>query len=131
MRRLNCIAILPQYDASGANITLCIFEDGSKEIYNFPVKYFMNHLCDSFWLNPVSMNKWIHSILNTTKYRPVVLRSELIFLPFRMRHSISHHDGSIGYLRANAIVSHTGSQVTLITGEVIHTLASSSCIQNK
>lgn len=131
MKKINCTAIIPDYNTLGANITYYFLEDGTKVPYDFPIKYFITDIFRTRYINPTMRRYWVQEVLHMKTYLPLFLDSDTIFIPIKIRTQIPLHDGSLGFVLVSAIAEYTDFKIILHNGTVIHTLSSRPYISKK
>ena len=131
MVNMNYAAIIPYYTLTGANETYCFLEDGTRVSYPYSSKRFISRLFYSYHIDPVLRKHWAIQVLYMKHYLPLVLKSDMIFIPIKIRTHVPMHDGVLGYILVSSIKSYEDFKVTLTNNVIIETLSSAAYISKK
>ncbi len=111
-------AILPEYDACGANTTRLYLPDGTTTVLNLPIRRFMRDMLYEAHIDPRALHHWTYTILGTKLNTPLILNEHLIFIPFKARRAVSKSDGCFGYILLSALVTCDAPTLTLTTASL-------------
>lgn len=128
---LSCEAIVPFYDHYGQNACYTLHTDGSKQIHNYPVRSYIYHMLQSVHLDPRTLNHWTYTVLKAKLNTPIILDDYHVYIPVKLRKSVSKADGTMGYVLSSAIEDISEEVIKLHSGVLLPILSSSSCIYKK
>lgn len=128
---LSCEAIVPFYDCCGKNACYTLHSDGSKVLHDTPVKSYLYHMLLAVHLDPKTLTHWTSNILHTKLNTPITLDDTHIYIPIKLRRSVSKADGAMGYVLASAIMAVSDGALTLRSGAVVPIFSSISCVHKK
>lgn len=131
MFNFSCEAIVPYYDCYGHNACYTYHTDGTQVHHTYPVKHYIYRMLLAVHLDPKTLSHWTYSILHAKLNTPLILDEDHIYLPIKLRRSVSKSDGAMGYVLASAIAEVSEGQLTLRSGVVLPIFSSATCVSKK
>ena len=124
-------AIIPFYSNEGVNSTCILLHDGSKIYKPCSVKKYLHYMLYEFHLDPRAVAHWTYEVIGSKLNTPLTISNDIIFLPVKMRPTVSKQDGCFGYVNNAFISSYDDKIIHLCNGETLSTLSSKTYLQKK
>ena len=124
-------AIIPFYSDYGENGTYVLLADGTKEIFNMPIRSYIHHMLYEAHLDPKALQYWSYKIIGNKLNNPLILGEDLIFIPVKIRRPIGRADGSFGYILLKSIAAFDDHTLVLSNHIELQTLSSKNYILKK
>lgn len=131
MKFNNVSGILPCYGPYGENGCTVIFEDGSSIFYDCPIKVYIQALIINDHQDPRTLSEWTRRCIGGKINLPITLKSDLIFIPIKVRHTLVKDHACFGYVNSAFIQSIYKNKIILKNDVSISTLSSMTYINNK
>ena len=124
-------AIIPFYSNEGANSTCILLREGSKIHKTCSGKKYLHYMLYEFHLDPRAVAHWTYEVIGSKLNTPLTISNDIIFLPVKMRPTVSKQDGCFGYVNNAFISSYDDKIIHLCNGETLSTLSPKTYLQKK
>ena len=107
----NIIAIIPIYKKDYGNASIVIDNENNEHIIKMKVKSVLHNIAKFYHIDLIECRKKYASIINKSNHLPIPINENMTLIPLKMRKPLIENDGSLGYVRYEAIDSIAASDV--------------------